>query len=48
MAAVYNEDTEMFCGGTLISSKYVVSAAHCVYRQDHQTEFSPAYLVTVN
>ena len=47
MAAVYNEDTEMFCGGTLISSKYVVSAAHCVYRQDHQTEFSPAYLVTV-
>ena len=47
MAAVYNEDTEMFCGGTLISSKYVVSAAHCVYRNDHQTEFSPADLMTV-
>ena len=51
MVSLYNRDhprdTMMFCVGTLISSKYIVSSAQCVY-DALKLRFSPAKRISVN
>ena len=51
MVSLYNRDhprdTMMFCVGTLISSKYIVSSAQCVY-DALKLRFSPAERISVN
>jgi len=43
VAKLQNEDSGMNCEGTLISSKYIVSAAHCTYNSHAKWKgFSPA------
>ena len=34
MVAVVSSSGGQFCGGTLVASKYVISAAHCMFNQD--------------
>ena len=35
MVALVNSTTGgHFCGGTLVASKYVISAAHCMFRNN--------------
>ena len=31
VALIYTADDKHFCGGTLVASKYVISAAHCMW-----------------
>ena len=33
-ALVRSSGAGQFCGGTLVASKYVISAAHCMFNQD--------------
>ena len=47
MVLLHNEETDMFCAGTLISSKYVVSASHCVYNAEER-RFTQAGEIWVN
>ena len=47
MVHVDNDETVMHCGGTLISSKYVVSVGHCVYNNEER-RFTPAEYISVN
>ena len=47
MVHVENYETDMSCVGTLISSKYVVSVAHCVYNNEER-RFIPALEIYVN
>ena len=47
MVHVENFETDMPCVGTLISSKYVVSVAHCVYNAKER-RFTPAGEISVN
>ena len=37
MVALVNATGFQFCGGTLVASKYVVSAAHCMFADRAQT-----------
>ena len=32
--ALLDSYDEAYCGGTLVASKYVISAAHCMFNQD--------------
>ena len=34
MVALVGSSGGQFCGGTLVASKYVISAAHCMFNQD--------------
>ena len=47
MVHVENHETDMSCVGTLISSKYVVSVAQCVYNIEER-RFTPAGKISVN
>jgi len=48
VAELENEETGIYCEGTLISSKYIVSAAHCIYNaHDKWGGFSPPDALTV-
>ena len=48
MVSVENfENFGVYCVGTLISSKYVVSVAHCVYNAKER-RFTPVWEISVN
>ena len=34
MVALVRTSGGLLCGGTLVASKYVISAAHCMFNQD--------------
>ena len=36
MAALVDSTGGQFCGGTLVASKYVISAAHCMFIMDQE------------
>ena len=41
MAALVNSTGGQFCGGTLVASKYVISAAHCMFMDQEGTQERP-------
>ena len=38
MAALVGSSGGQFCGGTLVASKYVISAAHCMFLDREETQ----------
>ena len=37
MVALVGSSGGQFCGGTLVASKYVISAAHCMFADQQET-----------
>lgn len=31
VAAIFDDDNEIYCGGSIISNQHILSAGHCVY-----------------
>ena len=41
MVALVGSSGGQFCGGTLVASKYVISAAHCMFMDRELTQARP-------
>ena len=41
MVALVDSSGSQFCGGTLVASKYVISAAHCMFMDNALTQARP-------
>ena len=41
MVALVSSSGFQFCGGTLVASKYVISAAHCMFTDQALTQARP-------
>ena len=41
MVALVGSSGGQFCGGTLVASKYVISAAHCMFMDNALTQARP-------
>lgn len=47
MAALFTSSGSFFCGGTLVAARHVVTAAHCLYHDQYETQPMAAASVRV-